>query len=66
MDIEDVEVNIKDLEIKARSKKELYNLLQVEGNVYLPPIGQAHHDFIADIISGAKKVSFTNLTYYSI
>ena len=35
------EIQVSELGIKARSKKEVYNLLWNEGDVYLPPIEDA-------------------------
>ena len=34
----------------------MYRLLQLEADVYLPPIQQANRRFIADLVSGEKKV----------
>jgi hypothetical protein len=40
-----------------RSKKEVYQILMIEGQFYLPPIEECTIDFLRDIFSGKKKVS---------
>ena len=50
-------MSINQISIRARSKKEIYRLLQIEAYVYLPPIQQANRRYIAEVISGKKKVS---------
>ena len=49
-------LNVRQISIRARSKKEMYRLLQLEADVYLPPIQQTNRRFIADIVSEKKKV----------
>ena len=49
-------ISVRQISIRARSNKEMYRLLQLEADVYLPPIQQANRRFIADIVSGKKKV----------
>ena len=39
-----------DCKVKARSIKEVYELLVVQGNVFLPPINEYNHVFVKDII----------------
>ena len=58
-------VNIRQISIRARSKKELYRLLQLEADVYLPPIQLANRKYIADIISGRKMVCSILPAFYS-
>jgi hypothetical protein len=55
-------INIKNFEVKARSKKEVQTLIKLESNVYLPPDTQANCDYISDIITGEKNVS-KQITY---
>ena len=50
-------MSVRQISIRARSKKEMYRLLQLEADVYLPPIQQANRKFIADILAGKKKVT---------
>ena len=50
-------LTISDWAIRARSKKEVYNLLVVQGNLLLPPIDECNHKFIKDTVEGKKKVS---------
>ena len=54
--MEPAKINIRQISMKASSKKELYRMLQLEGDVYLPPMPQANHSYIADVISGRAKV----------
>lgn len=35
----------------------MYNVLAIEGQIYLPPIAHCPMDFIKQIMSGRKKVS---------
>ena len=49
-------MNIKQVSIKASSKKEMFRLLQLEGDVYFPPIPQAKHVYVSGIISVNVKV----------
>ena len=48
--------------IKAKSFKELYRLLTVEGGLYLPPSEYTNMSFISDICFGDKKVVFVWIT----
>ena len=49
------EIQVSVLGIKTKSKKEFYNLLCNEGDVYLPPIEDAHLKFISQILVGDKR-----------
>ena len=49
------EIQVSELGIKAKSKKEVYNLLYNEGDVYLPLIEDVHHKFISQILVGDKR-----------
>jgi hypothetical protein len=40
-----------------RSKKEIYQILLIEGQFYLLPIEDCTFDFLRDIFSGKKTVS---------
>ena len=51
-----VKLNINQIKVRWRSKREVVRILQIDGGIYLPPIGQANHKYIADILSGKKKV----------
>ena len=51
-------MSLRQISVRARSKKEIYRILQLEGDVYLPPIIQANRKYVADIVSGKKMVSF--------
>ena len=47
-----------------RSKKEIYQILLIEGQFYLPPIEDCTIDYLRDIISGRKKVSLQHTFHY--
>ena len=49
------EIQISELGLKSRSEKEVYDLLCNEGSIYLPPIEDAHHKFISQILVGDKR-----------
>ena len=51
----ETEITINDISIKARSKKEIYMVLSLEGGIYLPPILDANSKYIKDIITGSKE-----------
>ena len=48
-------ITISDIAIKARSKKEVYNVLTVEGELYLPPIVDTTQKYLKEILTGKKK-----------
>ena len=48
------EVNIQKMAVHCRLKKEVYDILTLRGNVYLPKIQDINSDFISDIIQGRK------------
>jgi hypothetical protein len=52
------------MEVKASTKKETYKLLELETNVFLPPIAEANCDYISDVLSGDKLVS--RLSFYAL
>ena len=52
----DVVMHISEISTHGRSKKEIYEILTMDANVYLPPIDQWNADFISDVISGEKQV----------
>ena len=49
------EITINDIAIHAKSKKEIYHVLTVEGGLYLPPMMDANKRYIQDIMRGIKK-----------
>ena len=53
-----VSVNIRNLAVKCRSKKELYSVLQSDCEVYMPPIEFANADYWRGIVTGKIKVIF--------
>ena len=48
------EIQISELGLKSRSKKEHYDLLCNEGDIYLPLISDAHHKYISQVLTGDK------------
>ena len=46
------EITLNDISIKARSKKEVYLVLTVEGDLYLPPILDTNRAYLKDIMNG--------------
>ena len=55
------EITAKQFGIAARSKKEAYTIITCQGDYYLPPIQSTRADFIADVLTGEKKVTKLNL-----
>ena len=49
------EIQISELSLKSKSKKEVYDLLCNEDSIYLPSIEDAHHKFISQVLVGDKK-----------
>jgi hypothetical protein len=47
---------VQDLSLIARSKKELYNVLVRDSEIYMPPIKEANAKYIRKIVSGKAKV----------
>ena len=50
------ELNWQEVDVKARSKHELYTIIVTKGQCYMPPETQLIFDFIHDIMTGRKKV----------
>ena len=53
------EITINDISIHAKSKKEIYHVLTVEGGIYLPPMMDANKKYIQNIMRGHKKFLYT-------
>ena len=49
------EITINDISIHAKSKKEIYHVLTVEGGIYLPTMMDANKKYIQNIMRGHKK-----------
>jgi len=60
-------VHTREMSRLFRSKKEIYQILTVEGQFYLPPYEECTLDFVRQMFCGTKKVSAFNtlLTTYS-
>ena len=53
------DITISDIAIRAKSKKEIYHVLTVEGGIYLPPNNDSHKKYIQNIMRGFKKFIYT-------
>ena len=47
-------ITVNDLNVKCKSKTELYNVLMREGNVYLPPKQNATQKYLPELLLGKK------------
>ena len=50
------QINLKDLSIRCKSKKELYDLLVHDCELYLPPVQYANAQYIRNVVTGKNKV----------
>ena len=50
-----------DCAVRARSKKEIYDFLWLEGNVLLPPISYCNHNFIKQIVKRWEEGEYPDL-----
>ena len=48
------DITLSDLSLKAKSKKEIYMVLTVEGGLYLSPIMDANRNYIRVVTNGTK------------
>ncbi len=51
-------IHTRELSQLMKSKKEIYQCLAIEGQFYLPPFDECTIDFVRDLFSGQKKVSY--------
>ena len=49
-------LDLNQVSIKCRSKKELYDVLVSDWGIYMPPIQFANSDYVRGIITGKIKV----------
>jgi hypothetical protein len=56
--VQTVKVSRGQLSAAMKSKLDMYNVLAVEGQIYLPPMDHCPMDFLKQIMSGRKKVSW--------
>ena len=55
--IENLEdISLEEVSLKAKSKREIYNLIVTSGNIYLPPIQSCNYKFLRELVTGVKKV----------
>ena len=52
-------MTLNDVSVKAKSKKEVYLVLTVEGGLYLPPIMDSNKDYLKGIMTGKKKFLYS-------
>ena len=50
-------IRAQQIRMKSLSKKEVYRMLKIKGNVYLPQLSDINHGYISKIISREKKMS---------
>ena len=55
--MESTKINLNSLGLKAKSKNEIYRLLVVEADMYLPPQKETSIYFVRVILQGKKKVN---------
>ena len=55
----------KELSMVWQFKKDMFKVLQIEGDVYLPPMEQANYKIISQIVTGEKEVSLHNYKAFS-
>ena len=53
------DITISDITIHAKNKKEVYHVLTVEWELYLPPIIDANKNYIQNIMRGFKKFLYS-------
>ena len=53
-----VTVNLKDVAVRWKSKKELFAFLASDWGVYMPPIKDANTSYVYGVVSGKIKVLF--------
>ena len=51
-------IDVREMALKWTTKAEVYKVLTTTGGIYLPSVDQINWDFIRDILSGEKLVSF--------
>ena len=42
------DISLEEVSLKAKSKREIYNLIVTSGNIYLPPIRDCHYKFLRE------------------
>lgn len=56
----DYKITLNDVSLKAKSKKEIYLVLTVEGGLYLPPILDANRKYLRALMIGKKKFLYSS------
>ena len=55
-----VSLDLSQLSIKWRSKKELYDVLSWDCCIYMPPIQYANSNYVSGVITGTIKVGISS------
>ena len=55
-----VPFSLNHLDVRAKSKRELYLLLVNDWGVYMPPIQDSNAKYVRGVVTGSVKVGFTN------
>ena len=51
-------IDVREIALKCSTKAEVYRVLVISGGIYLPSVDQINGEFIRDILSGEKLVSY--------
>ena len=49
--MESEKIHVNEITARASSKKEIYRVLNLEGDVYMPPIAHANHNYVSGVLS---------------
>ena len=50
------DTSLAEVSLKAKSKREIYNLIVTSGNIYLSPIQDCNYKFLRELVTRVKKV----------
>ena len=50
--MESKSIHVNQIKAKANNKKEMVCILQLEGDMYMPPLAQANHSYVSGILRG--------------
>ena len=54
-------INWQEVSVHAKSYKEIYKLIIIEGSYYLSPFKQVDREYIHDLLSETKKILLCNI-----
>ena len=55
----DRQITLNDVSVKAKSKKEVYSVLTVEGGLYFLPIMDSNKEYLKAIMTGKEKFLYS-------